>query len=188
MTPDLDFVVTLYPTPVLRKEAAPIETFDEALNEKVQAMFARMYKSRGVGLAAPQVGLKERILVINPSGEVEQTDQELALVNPKITELFGPKTVMEEGCLSFPDIYAEVERPDGCKVTAQTVTGETVELTFEGFPSRVIQHEYDHLQGVLLVDRMSAAYKLRHRAALEGLIADYKATQAPAPKRSLFRR
>lgn len=188
MSTDLDFVVTLYPTPVLRKEADPIDTFDAALADKVQAMFDRMYKSKGVGLAAPQVGLKERILVINPSGDPEKADEELALVNPRIVELFGDKTVLEEGCLSFPDIYAEVERPDGCKVSAQTVTGETLELTFEGFPSRVIQHEYDHLQGVLLVDRMSAADKLRHRAALEDLIARYKQTLPPVPKKSPFRR
>jgi len=188
MSTDLDFVVTLYPTPVLRKEAAPIEAFDAALEDKVRAMFDRMYKSQGVGLAAPQVGLKERILVINASGDPEKADEELALVNPTIVELFGEKTVMEEGCLSFPGIFAEVERPDGCKVRAQTPGGEEVELTLEGFPSRVLQHEYDHLQGVLLVDRMSAADKLRHRAALDDLIAQYKASQAPAPKKRMFRR
>lgn len=188
MTSELEFDVTLYPTPVLRKQAAPIEAFDEALRAKVAAMFRRMYASKGVGLAAPQVGLKERILVINPSGDETDQSEELALINPTITERFGPEVIMEEGCLSFPGIYAEVKRPDGCRVEAWSPDGERHEYEFEGFPSRVIQHEYDHLQGVLLVDRMSPADKLRHRAALEELIADYKATQLPARPRGLFYR
>jgi peptide deformylase len=187
MTPELEYIVTLYPTPVLRKEAAPIEAFDEDLAARVAAMFRRMYASKGVGLAAPQVGLRERLLVINPSGDPEKPEEELALVNPTIIERFGPETTMEEGCLSFPGIYAEVTRPESCKVSAKSPTGEPLELEFDGFASRVIQHEYDHLQGVLLVDRMSAADKLRHRAALDELIADYKASQAPARPRGLFR-
>ncbi len=151
-------------------------------------MYRRMYASRGVGLAAPQVGIKQRILVINPEGDPEKTDQEMALINPRITELFGAETTMEEGCLSFPGIYAEVTRPDGCRITAQGIDGKQLELEFEGFASRVIQHEYDHLQGILLVDRMSPADKLRHRAALDELIATYKAAKAPAPKRRMFGR
>jgi len=188
MSEELEFDLTLYPEPVLRKEAAPVEAFDDDLAATVAAMYRRMYASKGVGLAAPQVGIKQRILVINPSGEAEQEGEELTLVNPRITELFGAETTMEEGCLSFPGIYAEVVRPDGCKVTAQDVDGKELELEFEGFASRVIQHEYDHLQGILLVDRMSPADKLRHRGALDELIARYKAAKAPAPKRRLFGR
>jgi len=185
---EFDFDVTLYPTPVLRKEATPIEAFDETLVAKVAGMFRRMYASRGVGLAAPQVGLRERILVINPTGEAENLDEELALVNPTITSRFGPEVIMEEGCLSFPGIYAEVKRPDGCRVEAWSPDGARHEYEFEGFTSRVIQHEYDHLQGVLMVDRMSPADKLRHRGALEELIENYKATQLPARPRGLFHR
>jgi len=188
MTSELEYIVTLYPTPVLRKEAAPIEVFGEELVSKVAAMFRRMYDSKGVGLAAPQVGLRERLLVINPSGDPEKPEEELALVNPIIVDRFGAEVTMEEGCLSFPGIYAEVTRPDACKVAAKTPTGEDIELEFDGFTSRVIQHEYDHLQGVLLVDRMSATDKLRHRAALNELIDDYKASQAPARPRGLFGR
>jgi peptide deformylase len=173
---------------VLRKEAEPIEAFDQALADTVGAMYRRMYASKGVGLAAPQVGIKQRLLVINPSGDPQEADQELTLVNPKITELFGPETVMEEGCLSFPGIYAEVKRPDGCRLTAQDTEGNPLELEFEGFASRVIQHEYDHLQGILLVDRMSPADKLRHRGALDELVAEYKASKAPSPRRGLFGR
>ena len=189
MTRELEFDLTLYPEPVLRKEAAPIEAFDDDLAETVAAMYRRMYASKGVGLAAPQVGLKQRILVANPEGDPDKPDLELTLVNPRITELFGAETVMEEGCLSFPGIYAEVTRPDGVRLTAQDLEGVEHELEFDGFLSRVIQNEYDHLQGILLVDRMSPADKLRHRGALDELVARYKASKAPAaPRRGLFRR
>jgi len=188
MSEELEFDLTLYPQPVLRKEAAPVEAFDEGLAATVAAMYRRMYASKGVGLAAPQVGIKQRILVINPEGDPEKPEQELTLINPRIVDTFGAETTMEEGCLSFPGIYAEVVRPDGCKVAAQDLEGNELELELEGFPSRVIQHEYDHLQGILLVDRMSAADKLRHRAALDELVAIYKASKAPAPKRRMFGR
>jgi peptide deformylase len=188
MPEELNYTVTLYPMPVLRKEAAAVDSFDEGLASIVDAMFRRMYESNGVGLAAPQVGLKQRILVINPAGSEEDKDGELALINPTIVERFGDETIMEEGCLSFPGIYAEVKRPDKCKVLAKGVNGEDLELEFEGFPSRVVQHEYDHLQGILLVDRMSSTDKLRHRAALSELVAEYKASIAPAPKRGMFGR
>lgn len=188
MSEELNYIVTLYPTPVLRKEAAPVESFDDELIQVVEAMFRRMYLSKGVGLAAPQVGIGKRILVINPSGEEEDKSSELALINPTITERFGDPDTSEEGCLSFPGIYAEVTRPEKCIVVAKNVAGEEFEIELEGFPSRVVQHEYDHLQGILLVDRMSATDKVRHRAALNELIADYKAAQAPAPKRGLFGR
>ena len=188
MTEELNYIVTLYPTPVLRKEAAPVEAFDEDLAKTVEAMYRRMYDSKGVGLAAPQVGLAKRILVINPSGEKEDSDGELALINPTIVERFGDESTYEEGCLSFPGIYAEVKRPDKCKVVAMDITGAKLELEFEGFASRVVQHEYDHLQGILLVDRMSAADKLKHRNALGELVAEYKASIAPVQKRGMFGR
>ncbi len=173
----LRFEVKLYPNPILRRPAEPIEAFDDGLRKTVADMFERMAASRGVGLAAPQVGLRQRIMVINPSGE---PGDELALVNPTITDKSGPITTFEEGCLSFPDIYAEVDRPDECTVTAFTPDGEAFEQSFSGFPSRVIQHEYDHLEGVLLVDRMSPADKQRHKAALNELVDRFKRAQANA--------
>ena len=168
---ELEFEVTLYPDPVLRKVAEPVEAFDEDLRDTVDAMFARMRASNGVGLAAPQVGLRKRILVLNPTGEPED---DLALVNVKILDRFGPESPFDEGCLSFPDIYAEVVRPECCRVSAQKVDGTPVELEFDGFTSRIVQHEYDHLEGVLLVDRMSPADKARNRSALEALVEDYR--------------
>jgi len=168
----LEFTLTLYPEPVLRKQARPVAAFDEHLRATVDAMFERMRASQGVGLAAPQVGLNQRILVLNPSGEPQD---DLALINVTILERSGPLTSFEEGCLSFPDIYAEVKRPQRCRIEAWTPQGERFEREFDGFTSRIVQHEYDHLEGVLLVDRMSPADKARHRAALAALVERYKA-------------
>ena len=173
-----EFEVTLFPDPVLRKVALPVESFDEALEHTVAAMFERMRASKGVGLAGPQVGLRRRILVLNPTGEPED---DLALINVTITDRFGPESAFEEGCLSFPEIYGEVIRPESCRLTAQKVDGTPLELEFEGFTSRVIQHEYDHLEGVLLVDRMSPADKARNRAALQALVEEYRERHPKAP-------
>lgn len=171
----LEFSLTLYPEPVLRKVARPVEAFDDELRDTVRAMFELMTASEGVGLAAPQVGLRKRILVLNPSGDPAD---DLALVNVTIKDRSGPVTSFDEGCLSFPGIYAEVNRPDRCTIEAWDPDGNKIEREFEGFPSRVIQHEYDHLEGVLLVDRMSPADKARHRHALQELVDRYKAARA----------
>jgi peptide deformylase len=175
MTPPLEFSLTLYPQPLLRQVAAPVAAFDEELRAIVAAMFERMRASKGVGLAAPQVGLKLRILVLNPSGD-EKDD--LALINPEIVARGGPDTLFDEGCLSFPGIYAEIRRPERCTVRARDVEGRPIEAEYSGFQSRIIQHEYDHLEGVLLVDRMSPADKLRNRTALEELVARFKRSAA----------
>lgn len=181
MSKTLRFDLTLYPSPVLRKAAEPVEAFDEELRAIVDAMFERMFESQGVGLAAPQVGLKRRILVLNPSGD---RAEDLTLVNPTvIVDKGSRKERFDEGCLSFPGIYAEIERPDRCRVEAFDVHGQAIEGEYEGFASRIIQHEYDHLEGVLLVDRMSPADKLRNKAALEELIERYREAQRAAAGR-----
>lgn len=177
MADELDFDLVFYPDPRLRRVAARVEEFGEELQETLKAMSRRMHASSGVGLAAPQVGLPQRILIINPTGRPED---ELVLINPRITDRGGASTLLEEGCLSFPQIYAEIERPDECTVEAQNATGEAINAVFSGFPSRIIQHEYDHLEGVLLVDRMSPADKLRNKNDLEELVARYRRLQAKA--------
>lgn len=171
MSDVLEFSLTLYPDPLLRKVADPVSSFDAELERIVAAMFARMAASKGVGLAAPQVGMRKRLLVLNATGEAKD---DLVLVNPVIVERSGPTTVYDEGCLSFPGIYAEVKRPDACTVKAFDARGKAIEQTYTGFVSRIIQHEYDHLEGVLLVDRMSPADKLANKAALEELVAQFK--------------
>jgi peptide deformylase len=179
MAEKLQFSLTRYPEPVLRKAALPVERFDEELADTLAAMFELMYASQGVGLAAPQVGLNRRILVLDPAGSRDDPDSApLALVNPTVLELGGEATLYEEGCLSFPGIFAEVRRPNRCRVRAFTARGEPFEAEYTGFTSRVVQHEYDHLEGVLLVDRMSAADKQRHKAALAELVEAYQSRRA----------
>ncbi|MEZ5977204.1 MAG: peptide deformylase [Planctomycetota bacterium] len=173
----LEYDLTIYPDPRLRVRSADVTDFDQGLADIVRAMFERMYASRGVGLAAPQVGLKIRLFVLNEAGEPGE-GEEMVFVNPTIVERAGSPTLYEEGCLSFPGIYAEVERPDGCRVKWQDLEGKEHEATFGGFVSRIVQHEYDHLEGVLLVDRMSPADKLRQRGALEELVETYKRANA----------
>jgi peptide deformylase len=182
MTEPPAFDLTLYPDPVLRKRAEDV-VVDEKLPDLVAGMLARMYASSGVGLAAPQVGLKKRVLVLNPEGDAAKPKTELVLINPLLVERSGPNTIFEEGCLSFPGIYAEVERPDRCVVRALDVEGRPIELALEGYVSRIVQHEYDHLEGVLLVDRMSAADRTRHRGALEALVERFKRARAKALRR-----
>jgi peptide deformylase len=181
MSAPLQFQLTLYPNPVLRKVAEPIQAFDAELAQTVRAMFDLMYSSKGVGLAAPQVGLRRRILVINDSGEPAQ---ELALVNPTILERYGQASVYEEGCLSFPGIFAEVTRPERVRVRASDASGVETVREYEGFVARIVQHEYDHLEGVLLVDRMTAADRLRHKLALEELKYRHQRESAPGGVRS----
>jgi peptide deformylase len=176
----LEFSLSLYPDPVLLQVAQPVAIFHERLSAIVAAMFERMRASKGVGLAAPQVGLNQRILVLNPTGEPQD---DLALVNVSILAHAGQLTTFEEGCLSFPDIYAEVKRPERCSVSFQTLQGERVEREFDGFTSRIVQHEYDHLEGVLLVHRMSPADKARHKAALNALKERYKSRKLSGARR-----
>jgi peptide deformylase len=144
-------------------------------------MFERMFKSKGVGLAAPQVGLKQRVLVLNHDGD---RANDLVLVNPTITARSGPESVFDEGCLSFPGIYAEVRRPERCSVVAYDVKGNRIEQEYSGFVSRIIQHEYDHLEGILLVDRMSPADKQKNRAALEELVVRYQKSSKSVASRT----
>jgi peptide deformylase len=121
--------------------------------------------------------LRQRILVLNATGKEED---DVVLVNPTIVARAGDRAVFDEGCLSFPGIYAEISRPDRCTVRFVDLTGAAVEREYSGFESRIIQHEYDHLEGVLLVDRMSPAEKLKHKAALMELVDRYKLA-SPAP-------
>lgn len=170
--------IVLYPDPVLRKKAAKVEVFDASLQKTVRDMFATMYKLRGVGLAAPQVGLSINLLVLNPSGDPEKPEQEMALINPKIRsrkgEVFG-----EEGCLSFPRIYAEIARARDIVVDYQDPSGKKFEgVSLSDYLARIVQHEGDHLDGVLFTDRMSPADKSRVRGDLKALETRFEEARA----------
>mgnify|MGYP003333742304 CR=1 FL=1 len=174
MTDPKTFDVVLFPDPVLRRETEEITAFDDELKGVVEAMFERMFESQGVGLAAPQVGLSMRLFVLNDEGDRDKPERNLALINPTIKSFGGKKTRHEEGCLSLPGVHADITRPEKCVVHHFDVEGNEVEKEYDGFVARIIQHEYDHLQGVLLVDRMTPSDKLRNRAAVDELKAAYR--------------
>jgi peptide deformylase len=137
--------------PVLRTKARPVEQFDDALREEVQRMGVLMIDSIGIGLAAPQVGVSHRLLVyrVEPDSPVQ------ALVNPEIEWSSREQDILEEGCLSLPGVHVDVERPLHIRVTAQDAHGEPISVEASGLEARVIQHEVDHLDGVLILDRTS---------------------------------
>lgn len=174
MTDPKNFDVVLFPDPVLRKETEEITAFNDELKGVVEGMFERMFESQGVGLAAPQVGLSMRLFVLNDEGDKDKPERNLALINPTIKSFGGKKTRHEEGCLSLPGVHADITRPEKCVVHHFDVDGNEVEKEYDGFVARIIQHEYDHLQGVLLVDRMTPSDKLRNRAAVDELKAAYR--------------
>jgi peptide deformylase len=137
--------------PVLRVEARPVEVFDDRLREEVARMGALMVDSLGIGLAATQVGTLHRVLVYR----VEHDSPVNVLVNPVIEWKGGEEETMEEGCLSLPGVHVDVERPVYVRVRAQDATGEPLLVEASGLEARVIQHEIDHLDGVLILDRAS---------------------------------
>ena len=143
--------VRQYGDPVLRSTARPVEVFDEALREEVARMGRLMVDSIGIGLAATQVGTLHRLLVYR----VEQDSPVNALINPVIEWRGKECELMEEGCLSLPGVIVDVERPLHIRVAGQDETGEAIEIEASGLEARVIQHEIDHLDGVLILDRTS---------------------------------
>ncbi len=141
--------------PVLKSRAAKVDGFDEGLRNEIDRMGLLMQDAVGVGLAANQVGLLRRFFVyrISEDGPLQ------ALVNPVIKWSSAEKETFEEGCLSLPQVVVEVERPAQIRVTAQDRFGEPVELEVDGLEARVIQHELDHLDGVLIIDRTTRAQR-----------------------------
>ena len=146
-------VVLKWPDPVLAQRGTEVTAFDARLGTLVEEMFESMYEAQGIGLAAPQIGISERITVIDVSFQKNPEDK-IALINPQIVEMEG-KQVEEEGCLSLPDIREKVSRAAWVKVRAQDVKGEWFEVEGEELLARALQHEIDHLDGVLFIDRIS---------------------------------
>ncbi|MGJ8527474.1 peptide deformylase [Maritalea sp.] len=142
------------PTPCLREVAAPVATIDDEIKTLVKDMFDTMYDAPGVGLAAPQIGVMRRVIVMDPAGE-EEDPQPLAMINPEITWFSKELRVHQEGCLSIPEYYEDVERPERCNVTFLDENSERQELECDGLLATVVQHEVDHLDGKLFIDYIS---------------------------------
>ena len=145
--------VLLYGHPTLRTKCTPVETFDDELRAFVRRMEKTMFAEHGIGLAAPQVGDTRRVFLAED--QRDGLPKVIALVNPEITFQSSERDKFSEGCLSFPELFADVSRPVRVKVRYQDLDGREHELEDDGLLARIVQHEYDHLEGTLFVDHLS---------------------------------
>lgn len=154
-----------YPHPALLRRTKPVTRLDDALRSAVARMFDIMYEAQGVGLAANQVALPYRLFVVNVAGR-RGDGEELVFVNPVLSRPRGT-AVEEEGCLSLPGLRMDVRRPERIAVEAWSLEGEPIRLDLDGLLARVVQHEFDHLEGRLFTDRLPEAATLEVRRDLE---------------------
>ena len=166
--------IYIYGHPVLRKEAKDIDSSYPNLGELIDNMFETMYNAEGVGLAAPQIGLDDRVFVIDLSPLADEENPEYkdlkkVFINAHITNRSGDIASVEEGCLSIPGINESVPREDIIEIEYLDEKLEAQKETFTGFTARVIQHEYDHIDGILFVDRISAIRKRLIKAKLTNM-------------------
>ena len=184
----MPLVVVKYGTPVLRQKGARVENITPQIKKLAADMLETMYAYKGVGLAAQQVGLAAQLTVIDVRGitdrpsslELEGKPADVAgfmplvLLNPEVKPV-GPPATGPEGCLSFPEIYADITRPDVVDVSALNLEGKPITFRCGGLLARVVQHEADHLHGILFIDRMDKKTKEELRPELERLMAETKA-------------
>jgi peptide deformylase len=162
--------ILTYPEPVLRKKASTVTEFNQELKEIIADMADTMFDAPGAGLAAPQIGISKRIVVINTSKREGDADKKiLALINPVILSGEGSQ-IDEEGCLSVRDFSAKVKRFMNIKVRAQDPEGQELEFEAEEFFARVIQHEVDHIEGVLYIDHISSLKRNLYKRRLKKLL------------------
>lgn len=168
--------IVLYPHPALRFKSVPITRIDTEIQDAIREMFELMYAAEGIGLAANQVGLPWRLFVLNLTGKREEKDQEHVFINPEIVKRKGTQEA-EEGCLSFPKLYGQVRRAEEIVVEAFDAEGQGFELSIDGLASRAIQHETDHLDGVLFTDKLSDAEKREKGPTVADFEAQFRRQQ-----------
>src|SRR5260370_25323219 len=156
-----------FPHPSLRHPAKPLTGLDNVIRKVAAEMLALMYEAKGLGLAAPQVALPYQLLVMNFAGDPEQKEQECVAINPVLVDKLGGMIEGEEGCLSFPGLYQKVRRAKTAVVRAYNLEGQLYEMTTHELPARLWQHEIDHLQGILYIDKMGPLGKLAARGTLK---------------------
>lgn len=170
--------IVKYPHPALRQKNVEI-TMEELQNGSIaklaKEMFLLMYAAQGVGLAAPQVGINKRLMVYNEMGDATKWLSEVVLVNPRIVQYSDGKTIENEGCLSFPNMNGPVERSKWIKVEALSLRGKKITKKYQDWEARIFQHEYDHLDGIVYIDRLvSMEDKNRLQPQLQDLIQQYQ--------------
>jgi peptide deformylase len=155
--------ILAYGDPILKKKSTNLGEHFEELDSLLKNLYDTMYAAKGVGLAAPQIGLPVRVFVIDPSPYADEdlgvTNLKKVFINPLIIEIKGESCLFNEGCLSIPDIREEIERQDQITISYQDEKGEKHTESFRGIASRVIQHEYDHVEGKLFTDYLSPLRK-----------------------------
>jgi len=166
--------ILVAPDPRLRQKSKPVETVDDAVRALMDDMLETMYAAPGIGLAAIQVGEPLRVIVMDLAGEEEEPDPR-HFVNPEILDPSEESTVYQEGCLSVPEFYEEVERPSTCRVKYLDYNGKLQILEAEGLLATCIQHEIDHLEGVLFIDHLS---RLKRDLILRKLKKEQRLTAA----------
>lgn len=165
-----EFRITRFPAPVLGRPAKPIEKITDEVRRLADKMIDIMLENKGVGLAGPQVGVDLQIFVVSVDGTRENAK---VYINPEIS-LSGPLEENDEGCLSLPEIYAKIKRYKKCTVTATDLDGNEFTEEAEDLPARAFQHEFDHLQGRLIKDRMGRVAAIAHRKQLKELEKEYE--------------
>ncbi len=168
--------IVIEPDPILRKESAPIEKVDNDLRKLLDDMLETMYAAPGIGLAAVQIGILKRLIVIDISKDKEKKNP-LFLINPEIVSKSKNTSIYEEGCLSLPGHFAEIERPSECQINFLDYNGKKKEITAKGLLSTCIQHEVDHLNGILFIDYLSKLKKdmiikklVKHKKELDKVV------------------
>ena len=162
--------ITHYPAEVLAGKAKPVETIDDNIRQFVQKMTDIMLKNKGIGLAAPQAGVPLRLFIIS----LDQTKESVKVfINPTVTPI-GELESMEEGCLSIPGVHTNIRRYTKCRVTATDLNGKEFTEEAHGLYARALQHEYDHIEGMTIADRMGSAAKIVHRRQLKKLREEHK--------------
>jgi peptide deformylase len=168
--------VRRYGDPILRRKAEPVSSITPEMEKTISDMVETMYEQAGIGLAAPQVGIHLRLIVVD-----DEKRGAVALINPAVTA-GGGSVIGEEGCLSIPGIFADVERAEWVKVEALDQDGKRLDFEARGLQARVIQHEIDHLDGILFIDRLDPVSRdrIKRRIKKEGLPAEAPARHASA--------
>ena len=161
--------IVRYPDPVLSQACSPLESFGPEVGRLAERMLELMHEARGVGLAAPQVGVSTRLFVCNPTGE---EGEDLVYANPRFVELSGAED-REEGCLSIPEASVMMRRATHAMIEARDATGQAFTSSSDELAARVWQHETDHLDGKLIIDRMSEADEIANRRILKQLKEEY---------------
>jgi len=162
-----------YPHPTLRHVSKPLTRVDADLRKMIGEMFELMYAVKGIGLAGNQVDLPYRLFILNLQSDPELKEEERVFINPVITHRNGTAQ-REEGCLSLPELFADVTRPEKVKVNAFDLSGNELTLELDGLFARAFQHEVDHLDGVLFIDRLSETAAADIREPLEDFELDFK--------------